>query len=157
MCIRDSYRTVCGTIHRCLKNKTWKDTRRKFYKTVAVPTFLYASETWTLGKRDVRRIQAAEMKSLRGTQGCSLLDRKRNEDIRRELNNVSLHQRLKTREGDVVITWTAYLYPSTRGSFGLSPYWEEICRLTEEETVSYTHLDVYKRQVRPFYREPLSH
>ena len=33
----------------------------KFYKTVAVPTFLYVSEIWTLGKRDVQRIQAAEI------------------------------------------------------------------------------------------------
>ena len=41
----------------------------KFYKTVAVPTFLSASETWSLGKRDVQRIQAAEMKFLRGAQG----------------------------------------------------------------------------------------
>ena len=39
----------------------------KFYKTVAVPTFLYASDAWALGKRDVQRIQAAEMKFLRGT------------------------------------------------------------------------------------------
>ena len=39
----------------------------KFYKTVAVPTFLYASETWTFGKKDVERIQAAEM------QWCCLL------------------------------------------------------------------------------------
>ena len=46
----------------------------KFDKTVAVSTFLYGSKTWTLGKRDVQRIEAAEMKFLRGTQGCSLLD-----------------------------------------------------------------------------------
>lgn len=40
-----AFRSICGTIHRNLKNKTRKDTRMKFYKTVAVPTFLYASET----------------------------------------------------------------------------------------------------------------
>ena len=43
-----------------------------FYKTVAVPTFLYDSETRALGKRDVQRIQAAEMKFLRGSQGVVL-------------------------------------------------------------------------------------
>ena len=67
----------------------------KFYKTLVVPTFLYGSETWTLGKRDVQRIQAAEMKFLRGTQNYSLLDRRRNEDIRRNLNIVSLHQKIE--------------------------------------------------------------
>ena len=65
----------------------------KFYKIVSVLTFLYASETWTFGKWDVQRIQAAEMKFLRGLQGCSLLDRKRNEAIRRDLNIVSLQQK----------------------------------------------------------------
>ena len=89
------FRRICGTIHRYLKNKERKDTRMKFYKTVGVPTFLYASETWTLGKRDVQRIQAAKMKFLRGTQGCSLLDRRRNEDIRRDLNIASLHQKIE--------------------------------------------------------------
>ena len=67
----------------------------KIYKTVAVPTFLYASETRTVGKRDVQRIQAIEMKFLRESQGCSLLDRRRNEDIRRDLNIVSLHQKIE--------------------------------------------------------------
>ena len=62
----------------------------KLYKTVAVPTFLCASETWPFGKRAVQRIQAAEMKFLRGKQDCSLLERRRNEDIRRDLNIVSL-------------------------------------------------------------------
>ena len=62
---------------------------------MAVPTFLYASETWTLGKRDVHRVLAAKMKFLRGTQGCSLLDQRRNEDNRRDLNIVSLHQKIE--------------------------------------------------------------
>ena len=44
------FRPNCITIHRYLKNKR----RMKFYKTVAVPIFLYASETWTLGKRNGR-------------------------------------------------------------------------------------------------------
>ena len=40
----------------------------------------------------MQRIQAAEM---RGTQGCSLLDRRRNEDIRRDLNIVSLLHKIE--------------------------------------------------------------
>ena len=35
------------------------------------------------------------MKFLRGSQGCSLLDRRRNEDITRDLNVVSLHQKIE--------------------------------------------------------------
>ena len=63
----------------------------KLYKNVAVPTFLYATETWALGKTDVQGIQAPEMEFPRGMQGCSLLDRRRNEDIRHDLNLSLIH------------------------------------------------------------------
>ena len=56
------YASVEGFIGRL--PETRKDTRIKFYETVAVPIFLYANETWSLSKRDVQRIQAAEMKFL---------------------------------------------------------------------------------------------
>ena len=52
---------------------------------MAVPTLLYGSEIWTLGSKDLSRIQAAEMKFLRSIKGCTILDKIRNEDIRREL------------------------------------------------------------------------
>ena len=89
------FRSICGTIHRNLRNKTRKETRMKFYKTVAVPTFLYASETWTLGKGEEKKIQAAEMRFLRSVQGFSLLDRRRNIDIRQDLKIQSLNETIK--------------------------------------------------------------
>jgi hypothetical protein len=52
---------------------------------MAVPVLVYGSETWTLRKRDWKRIQAAEMKYLRTVKGCTRLDQIRNEDIRNEL------------------------------------------------------------------------
>jgi hypothetical protein len=52
---------------------------------MAVPVRLYGSETWTPRKRDLNRIQAAEMKYLRTVKGCTGLDQMRNEDIRNEL------------------------------------------------------------------------
>ena len=42
----------CETIHSYLKNKIRKDAQMKFYKTAAVPTFMYAPETWNLSKGD---------------------------------------------------------------------------------------------------------
>ena len=53
---------------------------------MAVLTLLYDSEIWTLGSKDLRRIQAAEMKFLKSIKGCTILDKVRNEDIRKELN-----------------------------------------------------------------------
>ena len=52
---------------------------------MAVPTLLHGSEIWTLGSKDLSRIQAAEMKFLRSVKGCTILDKVRNENIRREL------------------------------------------------------------------------
>ena len=42
----NKFQYICGTIQRTLKNKARKDTKLKFYKTMAVPVLLYGSETW---------------------------------------------------------------------------------------------------------------
>jgi hypothetical protein len=45
------FRNVCGIIHKYMKHKTRKDTRLKFYKTIAVPVLIYA-------KREESNIQS---------------------------------------------------------------------------------------------------
>jgi hypothetical protein len=57
----------------------------KFYKVVARPSLLYGSETWVTTKRDVTRLEAAELRFLRGVTGYTRLDKIRNEAIRKEL------------------------------------------------------------------------
>ena len=52
---------------------------------MAAPTLLYGSEIWTQGSKDESRIQEAEIKFLRSVKICSILDKDRNEDIRKEL------------------------------------------------------------------------
>lgn len=84
-----------GTIRRTLKRKVRKETIMKFYKVIAIPTCLYGSETWTMTKRDISRLQAAEMRFLRATAGYSLTDRKRNTDIRKELNAENLIKKVE--------------------------------------------------------------
>jgi hypothetical protein len=64
--------------------ETRKDTQIKFYQVMAVPTLLYGSECWTMRKRDMHKLQAAEMRSLRSVKGCTRLDKIRNEDIRKK-------------------------------------------------------------------------
>ena len=81
---------MCGTIKRTLKNKCRPETQLKFYKVMAVPVGLYASETWTLRKVDEQRIQTAEMRFLRSVRGVTRRDRLRNEDIRADLGVHSL-------------------------------------------------------------------
>ena len=54
----------------------------EFYKVVARPSLLYGSETWVTTKRDMTRLEAAEMRFLRSVTGYTRLDKIRSEDIR---------------------------------------------------------------------------
>ena len=56
----------------------------KFYKVVARPSLLYGSETWATTKRDMTRLEAAEMRFLSVT-GYTRLDKIRSEVISKEL------------------------------------------------------------------------
>jgi len=57
----------------------------KFYKAVARPSLLYGSETWVTTKRDMTRLEAAEMCFVRSVKGYIRLDKIRSEVIRKEL------------------------------------------------------------------------
>ncbi|XP_039281346.1 uncharacterized protein LOC120350716 [Nilaparvata lugens] len=86
---------ICGTIHRTLKNKVKRVTKLKFYKTMAIPVLMYESESWVVGRKEISRIQAAEMRFLRSVKGCTRLDLLRNEDIREELKVEPLNEEIK--------------------------------------------------------------
>ena len=62
------FQGICGTIRKHLK-KTRTDTQMKFYKVVARPSLIYGSKTWITTKRDVTRLEAAEMRFLRSVAG----------------------------------------------------------------------------------------
>jgi hypothetical protein len=76
---------LCGPVHRTLKNKTRKEKRLKFYKTMAIPALMYGGETWVPTKKVQTRIQSTEMNFLWKTEGCTKLDHVTNEMIT-ELN-----------------------------------------------------------------------
>jgi len=78
------FQGICGTIRKHLK-KTRIDTQMKFYKVVARPSLLYGSETWVTTKRDMTRLEAAEMRFLRSVTQYTRLDKIRSEVIRKEL------------------------------------------------------------------------
>jgi hypothetical protein len=58
------FQNISCTIREHLK-KTRTETHVKFYKLVARPTPLYDSETWVTAKREMTRLEAAEMHFLR--------------------------------------------------------------------------------------------
>ena len=80
----NSFQGICGTIRKHLK-KTCTDTQMKFHKVVTRPSLLYGSETWVTTKRDMTRLEAAEMRFLRSVTGYTRLDKIRSEVIRKEL------------------------------------------------------------------------
>ena len=63
----------------------------KFYKIKARSTLIYGSETWIRTTRDMTRLEAAEMRSLRSVKGYTRLDKIRSEVIRKELEISGVH------------------------------------------------------------------
>jgi len=71
----------------------------EFYKVVARPSLLYGSEIWVTTKRDMTRLEAAEMRFLRSVTGYTRLDKIRSQDIRQELEIFGIQEvRLKYKQ-----------------------------------------------------------
>jgi hypothetical protein len=54
------------------------ETRKKFIKTYVWSVMTYGSETWTLGRQEKTRLEAAEMWLWRRVNRTSWMDRKSN-------------------------------------------------------------------------------
>jgi CRISPR/Cas system CSM-associated protein Csm2 small subunit len=68
----------------CLWKKANISTKTKIrlFRTLILPILLYGSETWTLLKPDMNKLEVFQMRCLRQILGVSLRDRYRNETIR---------------------------------------------------------------------------
>jgi hypothetical protein len=69
---------------------------KSYYVMMILPTLLYSSETWVTAKRDMTRLQAAEMRFLRSVKGYTRLDKIRSDVIRKELE-ISEIQDMKSK------------------------------------------------------------
>ena len=101
----EKFNFINGTIRRTLKNKVRKETMLKFYKVMSLPTITYGSETWTINKNIKKKIQSSEMSFIRSVAGYRLADRKRNTEIREELNMPELNSIINTYRDK----WKAHL------------------------------------------------
>ena len=72
---------------------------------VLVPTLLYGSETWVLQKKNERKINAVEMRSLRKICRVSLADRIRNEIHRMTGTSEDVTVRIKKN----VLSWFGHV------------------------------------------------
>jgi hypothetical protein len=98
------FQNICGTIRRYLKGKTRMDTQLKLYKTTTVPVLMYGREAWTIKKKDISRIQSAEMKFLRSVKGCTRIDHIRNGEIKTELEMYAIQDKIT----EYRIRWSAH-------------------------------------------------
>ena len=74
-----------------------KTTKLRVYNAIVKPTLLYGSETWTLQKRHMKKLQAVEMRYLRKVEGVTRMDRVRSDDIRMRQEDVvvTVHRKKK--------------------------------------------------------------
>ena len=70
-------------------------TKLRVYNTIVVPTLVYGSEMWVLNKQQESAIQAVEMRVLRQIAEKRMVDRVRNVEIREELKQEGVLEKVK--------------------------------------------------------------
>ena len=70
-------------------------TKLRVYNAIVVPTLMYGSETWVLNKQQESAVQATEMRVLRRIVEKRRVDRVRNVEIREELQQEGVLEKVK--------------------------------------------------------------
>ena len=81
----NKFRDICSTIHRNLRNKTKHRTRINFYKTIPIPTLIYASEAWVMSRKESDKIRVLKCCFVYNIFNYTLEDRLKNEDVTAKL------------------------------------------------------------------------
>lgn len=87
--------------YQCVRGLVWNQEvpekcKKVLFSMYYTPILTYAAGTWTTTKRDESRIQAAEMKFLRGIIGKTRRDKIRNVDIRDRIGFPKLQDSIET-------------------------------------------------------------
>jgi hypothetical protein len=69
-----------------------KETQLRLHNITTKSALRYGSENWILKQRNKQRLEAAQMKFLRSLLGLTRLDKKRNTEIREQLNVINIVQ-----------------------------------------------------------------
>jgi hypothetical protein len=110
---------LVGTTKRTIFRNVRTETVLKICNTLVLPTFLYGSENWTITASQRRRIEAAEMKSLRPLAGYTLYDHKTKDYIRRELQITGILEKI----GECRRNWFQYLQRMPQNQIPLKSYY----------------------------------
>ena len=87
------------------KKEIKQETKIKIYKTIYRPVLTYGCETWVLSGKTRRRIEAVEMKFLRGARGVTLRDHVRSTQIREDLGVEPITEFIERRQ----LSWWGHL------------------------------------------------
>ena len=80
--------------------------KKCLYKGVIVPTALYGAEAWGMRSAERSKVNVLEMKCLRSLVGVSLMDRVRNEEVRRR---AGIEMELASRADQRVSRWFGHV------------------------------------------------
>ena len=80
--------------------------KKCLYEGVTVPTALYGAEAWGMRSAERRNVNLLEMKYLRSLVGVSLMDRVRNEELRRRAR---IERELASRTDQRVLRWFGHV------------------------------------------------
>ena len=88
-----------GFLYRLLKDKNVpKKVKRILYVGILRPILLYGHVTWNINTKNMSKITAAEMKVIRMICGVTILDKKRNVDLCKELNITPISDVIKSNQ-----------------------------------------------------------
>ena len=104
-----TYHAMRGSFIR--KREISKDTKMTIYRTIYRSILTFGCESWVLNKRLESKLQALEMKYLRGVKGVTRMDKLRNADIREELGSEALLDFVKKRQ----LSWWGHLQRMQEG------------------------------------------
>ena len=104
--MNERYR-ACGALKSVLSKRGLGIKAKKcLYEGVIVPTALYGAEAWGMRSAERRKVNILEMKCLRSLVGVSLMDRVRNEEVRRR---AVIEWELVSRADQRVLGWFGHV------------------------------------------------
>ena len=80
------------------KRELSQKTKMRIVNTMVIPALTYGCETWVLLRSQKSKNQATEMKVLRRVLGVTTMDRLKNEEIGKKLQQVGVLEKVKRRQ-----------------------------------------------------------
>ena len=68
---------------------------KTLYNHIMHPVLLYGAESWTMGKKAERILEATEMRMLRKIKGITLKDKEKSENNRKELRVDDINEKMR--------------------------------------------------------------